>query len=83
MKSIDIIAAHEFCSNNKEQLQNDRRCGCFYCLQIFAPMEIEDWIPDPQGTARCPYCGVDSVIGEYSGFPITKDFLKKMKEYWF
>lgn len=83
MNSNDIIAAHEFCSNHKKELQKDKLCGCFHCLKIFVPVEIEDWIPDPKGTARCPYCGIDSVIGEYSGFPITKDFLSKMKEYWF
>ena len=28
-------------------------------------------------------CDIDSVIGDSSGFPITKEFLKKMNEYWF
>jgi hypothetical protein len=79
----NIIAAHEFCENNKEELQNDKRCGCFYCLEIFDPIEIKEWIPDTKGTAICPYCGVDSVIGEYTGFPINAGFLSKMKEYWF
>ncbi len=35
------------------------------------------------GTAICPYCRVDSIIGESSKYPITKEFLKMMKEYWF
>ena len=38
---------------------------------------------DSSGTAVCPYCGVDSVIGENSGFPITEQFLKEMHEAWF
>lgn len=78
-----IVTAHKFSSNHKEELQKDEKCGCFYCLKIFAPAEIKEWIPDAKGTAICPYCGVDSVIGEYSGFPITSDFLSKMKKYWF
>jgi acetone carboxylase gamma subunit len=34
-------------------------------------------------TALCPYCGIDSVIGDKSGFPITKEFLEKMYQHWF
>ena len=75
--------AHKYCTNNKEDLRNDLVCGCFYCLEIFCPTEITEWIPDTKGTAVCPYCGVDSVIGENSGFPITKDFLTEMNRYWF
>lgn len=83
MVSSDFVSAHVFSSNNKEELQKDKLCGCFYCLKIFDPVEIKDWIPDSRGTAKCPYCGTDSVIGEHSGFPITEDFLRGMKEYWF
>jgi len=38
--------------------------------------------PAREQTAICPYCGVDSVIGSASGFPITKDFLKRMNKRW-
>lgn len=76
-------AAHKYCTNNKEALLGDPVCGCFYCLEIFRPTEITEWIPETKGTAVCPYCGVDSVIGESSGFLITKEFLTKMHSYWF
>jgi len=79
----DIIAAHKYCTNNKERLQRDSVCGCFYCLKIFSPKEITEWIPDTNGTALCPYCEIDSVIGESSGYPITKEFLEEMQKYWF
>ncbi len=78
-----IISAHKFSSNNRDGLQKDKLCGCFHCLEIFAPADIQDWIQDEKGTAICPCCGVDSVIGEGSGFPINVEFLSKMKEYWF
>ena len=78
----DIIAAHGYSANNKESLEKDTKCGCFYCTEIFAPAEITDFA-DNGKTALCPYCGIDSVIGESSGFPITKEFLNKMKEHWF
>ena len=83
MNDDRIIAAHKFSINNKKELKKDKRCGCFYCLEIFDPVEIKEWIPDTKGTAICPYCDVDSIIGEYSGFSITYEFLSKMKEYWF
>ena len=79
----DYIAAHKFCTNHKGQLQQDKKCGCFYCHTIFNPQEIEEWIEDISGTAICPYCGIDSIIGESSGFPITEEFLKKMSVHWF
>ena len=77
------IAAHQFSCNNKLALLNDKICGCFYCLEIFNPNKIKDWIEDTKGTALCPFCGIDSVIGESCGYPITKEFLEKMKQYWF
>lgn len=82
-----IIAAHKYSSNHKQELSKDQKCGCFYCLRIFSPAEIDEWLGpengDPKGTALCPYCGIDSVIGAYSGYPITKAFLKEMNQYWF
>lgn len=79
----DHIKAHQYSSNHRKQLLNDNVCGCFYCLSIFNPNEIEEWVEDSEGTAICPYCGIDSVIGESSGYPITKEFLKRMYDYWF
>lgn len=79
----DLVFAHKFSSNHKAQLQRDKKCGCFYCLRIFDPAEIVDWIDDVSGTAVCPYCGIDAVIGESSGYPINAEFLKEMKQRWF
>lgn len=83
METHNIIEAHKFSSNHKKELMSDEKCGCFFCLEIFDPKEIKDWVKDTMETAICPYCGIDSVIGESSGYPITKDFLKKMKTYCF
>ena len=84
----DVIAAHKFCSDHKSELERDKVCGCFYCKRIFDPAEIQEWIffdesPDERGTALCPYCGIDSIIGESSGYPITQDFLDAMHKHWF
>jgi len=88
MNQSDVIAAHCHSNNHKPELEKDRVCGCFYCMQIYDPAELEEWIIDDnpcdkRGTAICPKCGIDSVIGESSGFPITKEFLTAMHNYWF
>ncbi len=78
----DTLKAHEYCSNHKKTLLKDKKCGCFFCMGIFLPKEIVDWIDNGE-TALCPHCSIDAVIGESSGFPITKEFLEKMHEHWF
>jgi len=83
MAESDFILAHAFSTNHKEQLLRDEKCGCFYCLSIFSPQKITEWVNDISGTGICPHCGIDAIIGESAGFPITNDFLKKMKSHWF
>ena len=77
-----LTHAHKFASNHKKQILNDNKCGCFYCRKIFEPSEIKMWLA-MEDTALCPYCGIDSVIGESSGYPITKEFLEAMYKRWF
>ncbi len=88
MKNDLIKEAHKKSSRHREEILSSEICGCFYCISIFNPSEIEDWVGDDVNevgqTALCPKCGIDSVIGSKSGFPVgDKDFLAKMKSYWF
>ena len=82
---MDIIEAHKFCFANKKMLEKENKCGCFYCCEVFSPTEIMEWVESdtPDWTAICPYCGVDSVISESVGYPLSKKSLMKMREYWF
>ena len=75
--------AHDCSIRNKEQLEKSEKCGCFYCGEIFPPSEITDYVSDGEPTALCPYCHIDSVIGDASSFPITPKFLKAMYKRWF
>ena len=81
------IAAHPFSFKNKAYLLPPQRCGCFSCLAIFRSTELEegDFVPEDDGqfTACCPYCGIDSVIGENCGYAITPELLAAMQDYWF
>lgn len=76
------VVAHDHCENNRKLLENSQKCGCFYCLNIFSYEKIKNWI-DESETALCPFCKIDSVIGDASGYSITKVFLTNMRDYWF
>jgi hypothetical protein len=82
-----IRNAHRHSSQHRAELLESEKCGCFYCQQIYSPSEITDWTDSDatgQGqTALCAKCGIDSVIGDRSGFPITPDFLAEMNRHWF
>ena len=85
--NLDYKSAHQHSSNHREQIQNSDICGCFYCLSIYRPTEINEWIDKDEKeigqTALCPRCAIDSVIGDKSGIPIDQEFLKNMKIVWF
>lgn len=86
MNGQAVIEAHKRSIFHRDEIEQSSDCGCFYCLEIFPPTEILDWVDqgDPRGqTALCPKCGIDSVIGSASGFPIEKNFLREMHRHWF
>ena len=72
------------CTNNQKLLAKETKCGCFFCGRVFDSKEIYAWIEDRNGpTAGCPHCGIDSVIGENAGFPLTKAVLNRLHEVCF
>ena|SRR5438067_9475358 len=83
----DHVAAHLHSISHRTELMNSDECGCFYCLKVFNPKLIVEWVDeDADGvgrTALCPKCGIDSVIGSASGYPITEHFLQAMHDHWF
>jgi len=84
----DHVVAHEHSSRHRDEILRSELCGCLYCLRVFSPGEIGEWIDEDEAanigtTAICPHCGIDSVIGSMSGFPIEKEFLRRMKKHWF
>jgi hypothetical protein len=82
----DFLAAHKHSSRHRAEIMASARCGCFYCMASYPPADIIDWIDEDGGigmTALCPRCGMDSVIGSASGFPITETFLRALNYYWF
>ena len=83
---VDIQQAHRHSSGHRSQITASTICGCFHCSSLFPPSQIEEWVDEVDGlgqTALCPRCGIDSVIGDRSGFPISLEFLNRMKAHWF
>jgi hypothetical protein len=61
-------SAHKDCgpgNDHRTRVLASKNVGCFYCLKIFSPAEIEEWTLD--GCALCPHCGIDSVLPESIG----------------
>jgi hypothetical protein len=71
-----LRAAHKHSIFHREEILESIQCSCFYCFSVFLPSVCQ--------TAICPICGVDSVLGEKSSFPITDDaFLREINQFWF
>lgn len=79
-----IREAHRHSIHNRSEIEASEVCGCFHCCAVFPSREIRDWGDTyEEDTAACPRCGIDSVIGSASGFPVDGEFLKTMKRHWF
>ena len=85
MAEPDLEAAHRHSDHHRAEVEASAVCGCFYCLAVYTPPTITEWVDEGDGgeTAVCPACGVDAVLGDASGLPITDGFLRAMKRRWF
>ncbi len=91
----ELVRAHAHCNHNRAELARSARCGCFYCLAVYNPNEIARWVDPPHDTpyvgvysdigrtALCARCGIDAVLAEESGYPLTVVFLDAMHNRWF
>ncbi len=90
----ELLRAHRHTMNNRVEIDASRTCGCCACMHIFSPLDIVAWdglemsnFDDLEslsgGTALCPNCGTDSVLGDKSGYDIEPGFLGRMNEAWY
>jgi hypothetical protein len=79
-----LKAAHRHCGRHRAEIERSEVCGCCYCRRTYPPTEIVRWIDRGEGTALCPHCGIDSVIGSASPYPVSDAaFLAAMHARWF
>ncbi len=76
---------HDHCIRNREEIARSQRCFCFYCTLVFPATDVVSWVREASGhdTALCPNCGIDSVIGDASGFAPDEGLIRGMREIWF
>jgi hypothetical protein len=88
----DFMGVHRHCTSNREALEQSQFAGCFYCLAVFDPKEIMDWVDGPfvdtgdtsDGiTALCPRCGIDAVLPSNAPFVLDNELLSAMHTYFF
>ena len=79
-KRYEEIYKHS-CRNHAE-LKQSLKCGCFSCGRIFDATEVEDYTDDGE-TALCPYCDVDSVVGDASGIELNPIVLNELNKMYF
>jgi hypothetical protein len=82
MNEIDLEDAHRHSFQNRVEIEQSLKCGCFSCGSIFDATEVEDYIDDGK-TALCPYCSVDSVIGDASGIELNPKLLNELNKMYF
>jgi len=83
MTPEELKSAHDRSFRNKPNIEVSSMCGCFFCGKTCKPSEIKEWVRRDD-TAICPRCGIDSLIGDASGLPVTDvPFLRDMFDHWF
>ena len=81
----ELKAIHKHSFMNRNEVTDSKNCGCFYCGRIYPSSQLdpEEDYTDFGATALCPYCGIDSVIGDASKIHLTKELLNEMYKYFF
>jgi hypothetical protein len=76
---------HKHSFKNKIELSKSIKCHCFHCFNEFLYDEIEMFYTEKDGnqTAHCPYCLVDSLIGDASGFDLSDELIDDLAYCYF
>lgn len=81
LRQTDLDAIHRYCTHHRPLLERSASAGCISCGASFAPAEIKDWVDSD--TAKCPRCGVDSVLPSAAPVMLDERMLHAMRTYWF
>lgn len=77
-----VAEAAEYSIQNREALAAGTLAACYYCQTVFPVSEITEYL-HPDGTALCPYCGIDAVLPENAGYSFGEAQLRALNEFWF
>ena len=82
---MDVNKIHKLSFCNEESIRKSKKCGCYYCINIFDASEVKEFLHEKRynkSTALCPRCGIDSVLGD-ADVEITSELLEKMYQEFF
>lgn len=69
---------------NKTVIEKSQLAGCYYCCCTFQASEVYEYVDENDDTALCPKCGIDTVLGDATGLPITnQQYLEAIHQYGF
>ena len=75
---------HSHTIRNRNEINQSECCHCISCTKSYPSPIVMDFIKDGDGeTALCPYCGVDSVIGDACSLLLNPEILKALNKRWF
>jgi hypothetical protein len=82
LTALEQKQLHLLSSKHRVVLTKSNLVGCFYCEEIYSPLQIVEWV-DEDNTALCPKCGIDSVVPDSCSPNFGKELLVNMHKYWF
>lgn len=62
-----LYITHKRSFHNEQEIKRSVSCICFHCERWFYSRQVTKWCDNDNvgnRTARCPYCDVDSVLGD-------------------
>jgi hypothetical protein len=83
LTQVQILSASRLSLNNLQQLKDSKWAGCYFCLTIFEASMVTDFTCSTDTSGICPYCFIDSVLGDMISFKINQENLLQLKQYWF
>ncbi len=80
MQNSVLAHLHKKSLKNRTDIENAKRCGCFYCLSIYPSHQVTEYWDNGE-TAVCPECGIDSVVCDSQDLLLTRKFLRTLRHY--
>lgn len=81
--TIDYIKAHDFSTGHRKRLLQDRKCRLLLLSENFRPQGDQQLDRGRGRYGDLPVLRHRFRHREHSGYPITREFLEQMRQYWF
>ncbi len=62
MPTYEPKEATTYSIHNRINIENDTKCGCYFCMRVCEGKEIDEWCDEKNDTALCPHCSIDSLL---------------------